>query len=101
MRAVFVLLPAAADLAALLGDAPAGRTDVRLRRYPRATDRAHLLSLVRDGRDPVATHWVRGTVLAVCGGGALGALTLAGLAHFFGMLGGLFDLALQLGFGVG
>ena len=101
VRAVFVLLPATADAGALLGDAVTARPDVRLRRYPRAADRAHLLSLVRDGRDPVATRWVRGTVLAMIAGGVLGASTMGVLAHFFGMLGGLLDLALPLGFGIG
>ena len=93
MRAVFVLLPAAAELDGLLPDAAALLAGLRQRRYPRATDRAHLLSLVRDGRDPVATRWVRGIVLATSAGGVLGALTMGSLTHFFGMLGGLLAIA--------
>jgi hypothetical protein len=101
MRAVFVLLPATADLEALLPDATAARAPLRLRRYPRASDRAHLLSLVRDGRDPIATRWVRGTVLAIGAGGVLGLVTMGVVTHVSGAFGGLFDVALGLGFGVG
>lgn len=101
MRAVFVLLPASADLDALLPEASVPRSALRLRRYPRASDRAHLLSLVRDGRDPIATRWVRGTVLAVLAGGVLGTATMGVLTYCFRMLGGLLDVALGLGFFVG
>ncbi len=102
MRALFVLLPAAADADAVFAGVLAthGRA-LRLRKYPRAMGSAHLLSLVRDGRDPIATRWLRGTVAAVLGGGVLGAIVNGVLAHFFGMFGGLLDLALPLGFLLG
>lgn len=101
MRAVFALLPTAADFDALVPGADAMHTALRLRRYPRASDGAHLLSLVRDGRDPIATRWVRGLVLAIAAGGVLGALTMGSLAYFFHMLGGLLGLAVPLGFCIG
>jgi hypothetical protein len=96
VKAVFALLRADWQL-----DELPTADGAHLRRYPRATDRAHLLSLVRDGRDPVATRWLRGTVLATAGGGALGALTMGVLVQGFGMLGGLLDLGVPLGFGIG
>ena len=69
MPALFVLMPESRDLDQLLAGAPAelqaARAAVRCRLYPRATDGRHLLSLVRAGRDPVATRWLRGTALAV------------------------------------
>lgn len=93
MSALFVLLPAGAALAT-----PAG---VDLRRYPTASDERHLLSLIRDGRDRAATRWLRGLVLAVAGGAALGALVNAVLAGAFDMLGGEVALATALGFALG
>lgn len=96
MRAVFALLPAGRAL----DDLP-GAGQVTLRRYARADDAAHLLSLVRDGRDAIATQWLRGTALAVLAGAGLGAIVNGVLALCFGMFGGLLELAVPLGFMVG
>ncbi len=105
MPALFVLLPASSDVDELFADAPAelraARAALTLRVYPRATDASHLLSLVRAGRDPIATRWLRGTVLAVLGGAGLGAITNGVLAGTFGMFGGLLELAIPLGFVLG
>jgi hypothetical protein len=102
---LFVLLPESSDLDRILADAPAQlqamHRELRQRVYPRATDGAHLLSLVRAGRDPVATRWLRGTVLAVAAGAVLGAITNGVLAGVFGMLGGLLEIAIPLGFVLG
>jgi len=93
VSALFVLLPAEAELAP--------RADAQLRRYPRASDERHLLSLLRDGRDRVATRWWNGLVLAVVGGAVLGAIVNTVLAAAFDMLGGKVSLALPLGFFLG
>lgn len=105
MPALFVLLPAASDVERLFADAPpellAARPSLSLRTYPPAADGAHLCSLVRAGRDPVATHWLRGMGIAIAIGAGLGLATngiLAGALHMFG---GLLEIALPLGFFVG
>ncbi len=99
--ALFVLLPAGDDGAALLAAAGPAAHRLRLRRYPRADDAVHLRSLLRDGREPSATSWRRGAVRAVVAGALLGAGVNGALAGFGGMLGGLLDLAIPLGAGVG
>lgn len=105
MTALFALLPAGVDPDTLLASAPAAARQqaaaARCRRYPRATDRAHLLSLVRAGRDRAATRWLRGMALAVAGGALLGGLVNGVLAGAFGMLGGLLAVAIPLGVAVG
>ena len=105
MPALFVLMPESCDLDQLLAGAPAelqaARAALRCRLYPRATDGRHLLSLVRAGRDPVATRWLRGTALAVAAGAVLGAITNGVLAGVFDMLGGLLEIAIPLGFVLG
>lgn len=99
--ALFVLLPAGDDGAAVLAAAGPAATGLRVRRYPRADDAAHLRSLLRDGRDPLATSWRRGAARAVVAGALLGALVNGALAGFGGMFGGLLDLAIPLGGCVG
>lgn len=103
--ALFLLLPHGVGLDDLLAALPPELGDrvarLALRRYPRASDRGHLLSLVRDGRDPIATHWVRGTVLAVLAGGVLGTATMGVLTHLTGTFSGLLEVALPLGFLLG
>jgi hypothetical protein len=101
---VFVLLPRATTLDPLLAELrelAAARTTLRLRTYPPADDRKHLLSLVRAGRDPLATRWRRGMVCAIAAGAVLGLVTNGVLAGAFGMFGGLVELALPLGFVLG
>lgn len=103
--ALFVLLPATHGLDALLAALPedhrARVARLTLRRYPRADDARHLQSLVRGGRDPLATRWWRGALLAVAAGASLGGLVNGLLAGVFGMLGGLLEIAIPLGLGLG
>ncbi len=106
--ALFVLLPAGRELPDVLAEVDATARErlaaLALRRYPRADDERHLRSLVRAGRDRLATQWQRGLVLAVLGGGVLGAVVNGVLASAFDMLGGrhlLVELALPLGFLLG
>lgn len=105
LPALFVLLPAVADVDTLFAEAPqellAVRATLRLRAYPPATDGPHLCSLVRAGRDPVATRWLRGMVAAVGIGAVLGLVTNGLLAATMGVFGGLLEIALPLGFCVG
>jgi len=105
VNALFVLLPKGATFDTVLACAPtellAARAGFRHRLYPPASEPRHLLSLVRAGRDPVATRWFRGTLLAVVGGAGLGLLTNGVLAFAFGMFGGLLGIALPLGLCVG
>ena len=105
MTTLFVLLPADREFDAVLADmatpARAGLASAKLRRYPRADGAAHLRSLVRDGRDPSATRWRRGMVLAAMVGAILGMIVNGVLAGAFGMLGGLIEIALPLGFVLG
>jgi hypothetical protein len=105
MRALFVLLPEPAALeplvAALPRDVAAAWSSMKVRVYPRADDARHLLSLVRAGRDPIATRRWPGLLAAIVGGAALGALTASTLASGFQMLGGLLELALPFGLLVG
>lgn len=93
MPVLFVLLPSPHAIEPLLA-AAANPAALRLRRYPQAHDAAHLRSLVRAGRDPLATTWWRGALRATAVGAALGGLTN-------GMLGGLLALAVPLGVGIG
>lgn len=99
--ALFVLLPAGDDAAALLAAAGQEAPLLRVRRYPRADDAAHLRSLLRDGRDPLATTWLRGAVRAVAAGAVLGGAVNGVLAGTADMFGGLLDLAIPLGVGCG
>ena len=101
MNALFVLLPAGTDLEALLTPLAASPAAAAPRRYPRADDAAHLHSLVRSSRDPIATTWRRGAMRAVLAGALLGGLTNGLLCGGFGMLGGLLTIAIPLGLGVG
>lgn len=99
MTTLFVLLPpgaAAADLFAGAGLAER-HAGLQLRTYPPASDGSHLLSLVRAGRDRVATRWRRGALWAVGAGAVLGLLTNGVLACAFAMFGGLLEIALPLG----
>ncbi|MCB9878823.1 MAG: hypothetical protein H6835_14605 [Planctomycetes bacterium] len=102
MRVLFVLVPED-DVDSLLDAAfgPDAAQRPVLRRYPRATDERHLLSLVRAGRDRHATTWGRGAVKAVALGAVLGAITNGVLAAFFGMLGGMVGVACGLGLVLG
>lgn len=100
MPVLFVLLPSPHAIEPLLA-AAANPAALRLRRYPQAHDAAHLRSLVRAGRDPLATTWWRGALRATAVGAALGGLTNGLLAGAFGMLGGLLALAVPLGVGIG
>ena len=100
MPTLFVLQPATADLERLLANRD-GTGAMTVRSYPPATDTRHLLGLVRAGRDPRATSWRRGAVLAVAGGALLGTIVNGVLATSFGMFAGLLGLALPLGFGLG
>lgn len=100
-----MLLPPPGDAEALLAGMPAAMRAqfpmAALRRYPPADDARHLASLVRAGRDRIATRWRRGAALAVAGGAGLGALVNSVLAGAFDMLGGLLEIAVPLGFGLG
>ena len=97
---LFVLLPPPQDIEPLLA-AAADASALQLRRYPVAADAGHLRSLVRAGRDPQATSWRRGALLAIAAGAVLGGVTNGVLAGAFGMLGGLLEIAIPLGLGVG
>jgi hypothetical protein len=72
-----------------------------LRRYPEACDRHHLFSLVRDARDPHATRWLRGLLLAIATGAVVGTIINAVLSLAFDMFGGLASIAIPLGFLLG
>ena len=100
MPVLFVLLPPPHNIEPLLAAAGDPHA-LRLRRYPLAADATHLRSVVRAGRDPLATTWWRGAVSAVAAGAVLGGLTNRVLAGAFGMLGGLLEIAIPLGLGVG
>ena len=97
-KVLFVLLPAAGDDERLTAGLPAG---IRLRRYPPADDARHLASLLRAGRDRLATRWRRGAAKAIAGGAVLGAVVNGVLAGAFDMLGGLLEIAVPLGGGLG
>lgn len=99
MHGLFVLLPAGLPPAELLGAAPPPGCAVRS--YGPADDARHLHSLLRAARDPLATRWRRGMALAIGVGAALGLLTNGVLTAAFGMFGGLVEIALPLGAGVG
>lgn len=105
MAVLFVLMPAGRSpdelFAGLAPDLAARAARLPRRSYPPADDRRHLLSLVRAGRDRAATQWLRGLVLCVAGGAALGLLTAATLASAFGMFGGLVGAACAFGLVVG
>lgn len=96
MPVLFVLVPADRSV-----DELAARNQLTLRRYPRADGPAHLHSLVRTAADPAATTAWRGLVLAVLCGAMLGAVVNGILTAGFGMLGGLLEIAVPLGLGVG
>lgn len=98
MHVLFVLLPVGTAPTTLL-EGVSG--ELLVRTYPPADSPAHLYSLVRAARDPLATRWRRGLLLAIGIGGALGLLTNGVLAAAFGMFGGLVEIALPLGAGVG
>lgn len=96
MNVLFVLLPADRTF-----DELAALNHLPLRRYPRADSPAHLHSLVRAAADPAATTAWRGLALAVLGGALLGAAVNGILTAGFGMLGGLLEIGVPLGLGVG
>ncbi len=101
---LFVLLPAGRSFDEVLAPPPAERAPQRprqIRSYPPADDRAHLLSLVRAGRDRLATRFARGLVLCIGGGALLGLVTAAILAGSFDMFGGLVGVAAAFGGAVG
>ena len=79
----------------------AAASEATLRRYPQASASNHAFSLVRDGRDRLATRWIRGVVLAMAGGAVLGATINAVLSIGFGMFSGLSSIAIPLGFVLG
>lgn len=97
MPTLFVLLPAEIDVDAFVAAAVRPPFSAAPRRYPRADDAAHLRSVLRDSRDPVATRWLRGMSLAIGFGLLLGATVNGVLAGAFGMLGGLLEVAVPLG----
>jgi ABC-type phosphate transport system permease subunit len=105
VQALFVLLPTADALAPFLAALPEasqrGVAALTQRRYPRADDARHLRSLVRAGRDPRATRWLRGVVVAVATGAGLGGAVNGVLAGAFGLLGGLLEIAIPLGIVLG
>lgn len=102
MSVLFALLPAGVELEAALGaDANAVSGALVLRRYPVATDARHAFSIVRDGRDRLATRWLRGVVRAMAFGSLTGAAVNAVLSLGFEMFGGLASLAIPLGFALG
>jgi hypothetical protein len=103
VNTLFVLAPDGPGAEALLlAAAPGpGGPEHRWRRYPPADDARHLQSLVRAGRDPQATRRWRGALLAIGSGAALGTLVNGVLGAGFGMFGGLLEIALPLGAGVG
>lgn len=98
MHVLFVLLPVGTAPTTLLEGA-AG--ELLVRTHPPADSPSHLHSLLRAARDPLATRWRRGMVVAIGVGAALGLLTNGVLAGAFGMFGGLVEIALPLGAGVG
>lgn len=102
---MFVLLPPKGSVDDLLAALPDAHREavaaLARRRYPPADDWRHLASLVRAGRDRLATRWWRGALLAVGGGAMLGALVNGMLAGAFGMFGGLLEIAVPLGFCLG
>jgi len=104
VNALFVLLPrgSAADelLAAVASEHASAVRALPLRSYPRADDARHLHSLVRSGRDPLATQWHRGLLLAIAGGAVLGAIVNGALTAC-GMLGGLYEIGVPLGLCLG
>lgn len=104
MNALFVLVPDGHDaeslLAALAGEARPQASRLPLRTYPRTDGARHLRSLVRNGRDPLATQWLPGLLLAITGGTVVGALVNGALTAC-GMLGGLYSIGIPLGLGVG
>jgi hypothetical protein len=104
VNALFVLLPRAGAvddmLATVAPEHVAAARAVPLRTYPRADDARHLHSLVRSGRDPLATQWHRGLLLAIGGGAGLGAL-VNGVLTACGMLGGLYAIGIPLGLCLG
>lgn len=101
MNALFVLAPPDGSFDAVLAAAPSQLqrelARLRHRRYPAADDGAHLASLVRSLRDPAAVTWRSGMVMAIATGALLGGITNAVLAAWFGMFGGLLDVAANLG----
>lgn len=105
MVVLFVLVPTGRSSDELLAGLPselAARGDrLSVRSCPPADDRRHLLSLVRAGRDRAATQWLRGLLLCIAGGAALGLVTAATLAGAFGMFGGLVGAACAFGLVVG
>lgn len=111
MNVLFVLLPPGFDPEALWSnealacqapaDLQAARATLQVRLYPPANDAEHLLSLVRSGRDHLATRWLRGLVYAVAAGAILGLCTNGVLSGYFHMFGGLLEIALPLGALVG
>ncbi len=102
MTMLFVLWPperSTDELWSTLSDE--ARRSVLLRVYPVATERAHLLSLVRDGRDRGATRWRRGFMRCVLAGLVIGCATATTLALFFDMFAGLVGVAFGFGSAVG
>ena len=99
---LFALLPNHWEPDEILAAIPeAARRTTPVRVYPIASDRPHFLSVVRDGRDRVATRWLAGAAKCVVGGSALGCATATTLAIGFDMLGGFVGLALGFGAAVG
>lgn len=98
---LFALLPTAEAAGELLTAAAVDPTRLAMRLYPAADDAAHLLGLVRAGRDPRATRWLRGMILAIGLGALLGSGTMAVLAGAADMFGGLLELAVPFGLLVG
>jgi hypothetical protein len=105
VNVLFVLLPPGFDPEALWTKAPAdlqaARATLQVRLYPPANDAQHLQSLVRSGRDHLATRWLRGMMKAIAAGAILGLLTNGVLSGYFHMFGGLLEIALPLGALVG
>jgi hypothetical protein len=101
MVTLFVLVPAGHSVLEVLP--PDGLLEPRLevRSYPRADNRAHLLSLVRAGRDRTATGWRGGLAISIAAGSLLGLTTATILAASFDMFGGLVGLAIGFGSAVG
>jgi len=99
---LFALLPNDCAPEAVLAVLPEdGRKTTPVRVYPVATERAHFVSLVRDGRDPNATRWRRGVVRCVLGGSAIGCATASTLELGFGMFDGMVGVAFAFGAAVG
>lgn len=100
MNALFVLVPADRSVDEWLA-ACAVPPRLAQRRYPRADGPAHLHSLVRAAADRRATSSWRGLATAMLGGALLGATVNGILTAGFGMLGGLLEVAMPLGFCLG